>query len=57
MDILGLLPNTKSENQHVIVMTDRYTKLNSVKLVTTVTLPKAVTDFVDSGVILYGIQA
>lgn len=36
MDILDPLPNTRSDNQHVVVLTDEYKNLTMAILVTTV---------------------
>lgn len=55
MDILGLLPKRKSRNQHVIVLTDRHTKLTRAIYVTTVPSPIALAVIVDNWVIPYGI--
>lgn len=55
MHILGTLPETRFGKQQFIVWTDLYTKLlTRVITVSTVTLTKAVTVFVDTWVILYG---
>lgn len=52
---LGLLPETKFINQHVILLPDWYTKLIRATAVTTVASMNATTMFVDNWVILCGI--
>lgn len=55
MDILDPLSKTKPYNQHVIVLTDRYTRLTRTMPATTLTPTNAATVFVDNWVIPYGI--
>lgn len=51
VDSLRPLPKMKAGSQQVIVLTDQYTRLARVILVTAVALPSATTVFVDNWLI------
>ena len=54
MDLLGLLPKTAHGNQHVLVITDRFSKLRHSILLRTTTASVVPNAFLDNWVYVYG---
>jgi len=57
MDLLGPLPRTRHGKQHVLVITDRYSKLTRTIALSKTTAPHVAQAFVDHWVMPYGIPA
>lgn len=55
MDLLGPFPAAESGNQHILVITDRFSKLAQVTPLVSTTAPAVANAFVENWVIPYGI--
>ncbi|MEM7496351.1 MAG: integrase, partial [Myxococcota bacterium] len=55
IDILGPLPRSKRGNKHVLVITDRYSKLTRTVAMNKITAPHVAEAFLDNWIMPYGI--